>query len=291
MINNLYLISNAISNANEEIRLSYKAHIIIYKFSHGKLVKSLAPLGDVILELKIKNKNITTFIRPESFDEFKYYFVLDLENTIVFPAGQEGNITAAIKFKKYLLNQIRTNKTFAEIMYKKYLNSVNISKITSNYIVNNNNYVVNYSEIGFFPLYSIVSLNEKFIKEYKPTYYNSRITTPGIIAESIGGEINYTFIDLPLYADRVKYDGFGPVNTELYFKKNYLVHASNVILPLNKTHYIFYKSIIPTKDTISFLDSVPDYKLTTEDYWVLVLIVSIIVLAGVGVIAWRKRAG
>ncbi len=278
-------------NANEETDLTYRVYISIYKYYNNTWKKILAPEGDLILDIKINKNNVIAMIRPMNIEEFRYYSILTFENSIIFPLNKPNNITAAKEYTKYIINQFKTNNTFVKIMYQKYLQQVYIKKIVTNYnISEKNNYLLNYPEVGFFPLYSIISLNEKFIKKYKPVYYNSKLTTPGIISESLDAEINHTFIELPLYAHGVKYRGLGPFNTELYFKRNYLVHALNVLLPLNKTYLVLYKSIEPTKDTISFLDSVPDYKLYTENYWVPVLIVSVIVLAGVGVIAWRKRA-
>ncbi len=250
---------------------------------------------DLGLTLKIFGNKVSIILRPKTLEEFRDDYIRLLQESIVFPPGKCCNVTAAEKYTKYLIEQYKSNETFVRQKYSKYLNylkgclkTMKINNLTYYYILDNDNYVKNYPEMGFFPLYSVKPLYPDVIKKERPVYFNEPITTEGIVLTNIA-RMDLNFIALELMVNNLNIAPGGPtLHTTLYFKKNYLVYGGDVLLPLNKSTYALFLTIEPTNSTIKFLNSIPDYKLYSENYWFPALIIAAIA-TGIGVLLWRRK--
>jgi hypothetical protein len=159
--------STAYTDDSGVIRLEYLVYVDFYVKGNDTLKESFRPLGEVVLVVGVEGNRVSLLLRPESFGEFKYYFSKILEESVVIP-GNKNNMTSSVDYKQYMVNQLRNNKTYARQMYSKYLKSVRISNITVSYTLDDNNYVIEYPEVGFFPLYSIKPLYPSTIENEKP---------------------------------------------------------------------------------------------------------------------------
>lgn len=273
----------------EQNHVSYRVNVDFYVKANKTLKESFRPLGEVMLEINVEGKKVNLLLRPESFDEFRYYFSKLLEENIVIINAQGSNSTSIANYNQYILDQLKNNETYAKQMYSKYLNGVKIGNITVSYTLDDNNYVIEFPEVGFFPLYSVKPLYPDTIEQERPVYYGSKVISNGIV----GTNVPYTDLMgyfLELTAQHVSIvDNKPGVDSVFYFKRNYLVKGSNIILPVNKSTYVLFESFTPTNDTINLIQSVPDYKLYSEDYW-FPLLIGVVVVAGVaGVLLWRRR--
>jgi hypothetical protein len=117
----------------------------------------------------------------------------------------------------------------------------------------------------------------------------SKIISNGIV----GTNVPYTNLNeylLKLSAQHVSVVDDEPgVESVFYFKKNYLVKGSNIILPVNKTTYVLFENFIPTNETISIIKSAPEYKLYSQDYWLPLSIGIAVIIVVAGALLWKRK--
>ena len=269
--------------------LTYRAFATFYTKLNGTYKVKYKPNDVLLLKVKPNGNEVFVTLSPMPLDMYRKYSIQLLKNSIVFSPTQPGNVTADELYKEYLINQMKNNMTYIQALYKDYLDYVKTNNISVVYYLSEDNYVTNFPEVGFFPLYSVKPLTPKLIDKEKPVYFGHKIKDYGI--SSIGiANINLSGFFLHLGVDNFVISGDGShITVDLLFKKNYFVYGSGIFLPVNKTTYVLL-NLEPTNETMRFLDTVPGYNIMGPDYTLPLIISAVVIGVGAaGFAVWRRR--
>ncbi len=288
VLNSIIFLSHGFSNSEDLVYYTGTVCVYHQKTPNESMKKSCSKDFEIVeLYVSKSNESVKLVVRPASKAEFKEIMRKILGSSLIIPP-QDYNGSVE-EYNQYLINQFFHNNTFFNNMYRKYLNMSRLLNVSVEYTLSAYNYVENYPEMGFFPLYSIKPVTKDFIKKVKPVYMGSPLhcmDSNCLVSTTVDDKLMLLF-----YLESEKTGGnLGfDLNTNLYFKKNYLVKGEDIILPVNKTSYVVLDVIEPTNGTLTFLGSVPDYKLQPDNNGILFLIMVLVVGLALGAVAWRKK--
>ena len=272
-----------------ENALTYRAFATFYTKLNGTYKVKYRPEDILLLKVKPDGNEVFVTLSPVPLDMYRKYYIQLLENGVAFSPTQPDNVTADELYKEYLINQLKNNMTYIQILYKNYLDYVKINNISVVYYLSKDNYVTNFPEVGFFPLYSVKPLTPKVIDKEKPVYFGYKIKDEGIRSIGVSSiDLSGFFLELKVDNFVISRDG-SPITVDLLFKKNYFVYGSGIFLPVNKTTYVLL-NLEPTNETMRFLDTVPGYNIMGPDYTLPLIISAVVIGVGVaGFAVWRRR--
>jgi len=255
----VYLYSSYVVEAQDLERITYYVSYNIYNV-YNISFKYNSFKGGMVLELEPYQRNnnfyIKLVLRHASYEEYKiqqYYIALKSLELNQFLDKEE---------REFFTEIVKGNETLLMKSYEEYLEWVpdEIPIIIIYEIDQYNNYLVNFSNYGFFPLYSFNPLDEDFFDEQRPVILGTPLRFEGYVSVSFDRyNISVNDIFVEVYADTVRVDGYDMGPLLLYYKYHYLalVHGK-IALPLNSSHYLVV-DLEPTKETLEFVLSLPPY--------------------------------